>query len=157
MITPLIDQCNQWSFEGTFINLYQKYKLIQIGIILSWNDNKSTKGGIRMIAIKPFELRMAMVTQNGILLEGIAYSHSRLIRYGWFERAKMQGRWQIPVLSKSSDLSRIVLFDTSRGELLVAVRVEHPASEEGERETYFLAFNELKKRYYQAKKRYQHE
>lgn len=64
---------------------------------------------------------LATVSRNGLLINGIYYSNSKMIKKQWFEHAKINGEWQIPVLFDSSNVNQIMLFDFNNMELASSI------------------------------------
>jgi hypothetical protein len=99
--------------------------------VIVMNDNNQIKVGL------------AKVTASGLLFNNLLYSNASMIKYQWFEHARINGVWQIPVLYQSSYPNQIVLFDFKEMEIATTIEIDQK-TDPVILKCYYEAFNNLK-------------
>ncbi|MGM0881072.1 MAG: hypothetical protein ACQEXQ_08500 [Bacillota bacterium] len=67
------------------------------------------------------ELRLARVTQNGLVLDEKNYTNARMVKCNWFESARLHGEWEVPVLYNQQKPNKLVFFDFDELEIASAI------------------------------------
>lgn len=67
------------------------------------------------------DYEIATVTPDGLLLNGLYYSSSALVRMKWFSQVKTTGFCRIPVMYDRTNVRHIILMDFDHFELASTV------------------------------------
>ncbi|RKP56264.1 hypothetical protein D7Z26_06410 [Cohnella endophytica] len=95
--------------------------------------------------LEGFQMRLASVTGQGIVLNGNVYSNIQMVKNQWFEAAEKNGEWFIPVLYKPENPDYLLLYDMDGVEVASAVDA-HEDMDKATINAYLDTINDLKDR-----------
>ncbi|MFK0521965.1 MULTISPECIES: hypothetical protein [Paenibacillus] len=89
-------------------------------------------------------IEIATVTAKGILFDARMYTNREVVKKKWFDLAREQGEWKIPIVHIKDYHEAILIISLKYQEVSVATRVSFEKKNVKEVEAYYDQLNQLK-------------
>ncbi|OAB30298.1 hypothetical protein PMSD_21210 [Paenibacillus macquariensis subsp. defensor] len=151
IITPATSVDGRKLMDAT-LKEYELETCLQM--IEKWKGNSNMKKEVSEINKEMHEvgIGLATITANGMLFSGRMYSNELMIKYQWFEHAKNNGEWQMPIVFRPSEPDHILLLDVEGIEVATSIET-NVAIDPDVKQAYFDSINNLKELFFKSNRK----